>query len=47
MSPRKTKATKLLKELMEKYNQYRELWIIKYHTDYGFNEWFTKQVNGK
>lgn len=36
----------ILKELMDKYTEYREKWISKNGTDEGFNEWFTKQVTG-
>ena len=36
-----------IKELMEKYNEYRARWIEIYGTDAGFNEWFTGQATGK
>ena len=34
----------ILKELMNKYNEYREKWITQYGNDVGFNAWFTSQV---
>ena len=35
---------KLFKELMDKYTQNREKWILKNGTDEGFDDWFTDQV---
>ena len=33
-----------LKEMMDKYSEYRAKWIGEYGNDQGFNEWFTKQI---
>lgn len=35
---------KTFKEIMDKFNEYREKWINKFGNDYGFNEWFNIQV---
>jgi hypothetical protein len=37
----------VLKEVMEKYNDYRAKWIDKHGSDKGFDAWFTKQVTGR
>ncbi len=37
----------ILKEIMDRFNEYRAKWIEKYGNDSGFNEWFTRQVLGK
>lgn len=34
----------LLEELMRRYNEAREAWIILHGTDEGFDVWFTEQV---
>jgi len=36
-----------LKELIEKYNEFRAKWITLYGADKGFDAWFTTQVNKK
>ena len=33
-----------IKELMQKYDEYRAWWININGTDEGFNAWFSKQV---
>ena len=33
-----------LKELMEKYNEYRSKWIQENGTEEGFNQWFDTQL---
>jgi hypothetical protein len=40
----KMTTTELLKELMEKYDEYRSKWIEMFGNDTGYNEWFTKQI---
>ena len=35
---------KVLKEMMEAYNENRERWVAQFGTDEGFNEWYTMQV---
>ena len=35
---------KNFKEIMNNYNIKRQEWIIKYGTEKGFDEWFTKQI---
>ena len=42
-----TNAQEALKELMEKYNEFRAKWLSFYGNDNGFNEWFTVQVVGE
>lgn len=39
--------TKLFKELMERYNEYRAKWIAAFGNADGFDAWFTKQVCNK
>lgn len=34
-----------LKELMEKYDLFREEWIKSFGSDNGFDEWFTEKVS--
>ena len=41
---KQTEAAKTIKELMEKYNEYRAKWIAQNGNDEGFNAWFTGQV---
>jgi hypothetical protein len=36
--------TETIKELMEKYNEYKEKWMEVNGSDKGYNEWFTAQV---
>lgn len=33
-----------IKELMEKYNEYKSKWVEEYGTETGFDQWFTEQV---
>ena len=35
----------VIKEIMNEYDKYRELWVKEYGSDKGFNEWFTQQTN--
>jgi len=37
-------SAETIKELMEKYNEYKNHWIEVYGTKEGFDEWFTQQV---
>jgi hypothetical protein len=34
----------ILEEMMTRYNEYLEKWILKYGSEEGFNEWFTSQI---
>ena len=34
----------LLKEIMNKYDMARLVWIDHFGSDIGFNDWFTKQI---
>lgn len=38
------KTAEALKEMMEKYNESRKLWIEKFGSADGFDSWFTSQV---
>jgi len=40
------KNKEIIKELMEKYNEYRQKWIKKNKNDFGFDTWFTQQIKG-
>lgn len=35
-----------IKELMDRYNEYRAKWVGFHGTDEGFHTWFTAQVRG-
>jgi len=37
-------AIETIRELMNVYNESRNAWIVKFGSDEGFNQWFTKQV---
>ena len=39
-------SAQAIAELMNKFDENRAKWISQYGSDYGFNEWFTKQVMG-
>ena len=39
-------AAETIRELMNKFNEYRAKWVATYGNDNGFNDWFTKQVLG-
>jgi len=34
----------ILRELIAKYDEKRKMWVERYGTDEGFNEWFTNQI---
>ena len=34
----------IIRELMDRYNEYREKWIATFGNDEGFDPWFTDQV---
>jgi flagellar biosynthesis chaperone FliJ len=36
-----------IRELMEKYNEYRTKWVAENGSDEGFDTWFTGQVYNK
>jgi hypothetical protein len=34
----------IIKEIMEAYNKYRALWMLKHGTAEGFDDWFRKKT---
>jgi len=34
----------IVKEIMEAYNKYRDLWMLKHGTAKGFDDWFRKET---
>jgi hypothetical protein len=37
----------IMKEIMEAYGKYRDLWMLHHGTAEGFNDWFRLKTTGK